>query len=143
MKHTKFENLDVKREYYKFPKKMQTKMLELREMIFEVANNNKNIGKISETLKWGEPTYQPNQSKTGSPLKINYKKEMGTNFSLYVMSSTDLIETFKKLYPKTFYYNGTREVIINSNKKIPRKEIYNCIELALTYKFKEKSKSKK
>ncbi len=138
MKHTKFDNPEIKAVYHRFPKPMQRKMFELRDIIFEVAKNNPKIGKITESLKWGEPTYETIKTKSGSPLKIIYKTAMDANFSLAVMSSTNLIETFKEIYPKTFYFNGTREVIINSNKKIPRNEIYKCIELALTYNLKNK-----
>ena len=139
MKHTKFENPDIRQAYYKFPKSMQTKMLEVREIIFEIAKNNK-IEKINEILKWGDPIYQTSRSKNGTPIKIIYKKSMETNFSLSIISTTNLIEKFKQTYPKTFYFNGDREVIINTNKKIPRKEIYYFIELALTYKEKNKKK---
>lgn len=137
MKHTKFENIEIKKTYYRFPKEMRKKMLEVRDIIFEVGKNNDKIGKITETLKWGEPTYQANNSKDGSPIKITHKKSINNNFSIYIISSTNLIDMFKELYPKTFYFNGNREIIINTDRKIPRKEISHCIELALRYKFKD------
>ena len=65
---------------------------------------------------------------------------MENNFSMCVISTTNLIQKFKELYPKTFYFNGDREIIINTNKKLPKKELYDCIELTLTYKLKKKEK---
>jgi hypothetical protein len=136
MKHTKFENLEIKKVYDRFPKEMKTKILEVREIIFEVGKNNNKINKITETLKWGEPTYQRDRSKDGSPIKINHKKTMENYFSISVISSTNLINKIKELYPKAFQFNGDREIIINANKKLPKTEIYHFIELALMYKFK-------
>jgi hypothetical protein len=136
MKHTKFENPEIKKVYERFPKEMKTKVLEVREIIFEVGKNNEKITKITETLKWGEPTYQRDRSKYGSPIKINYKKTMENHFSISVISSTNLIQKIKELYPKAFEFNGDREIIINANKKLPKNEIYKFIELALTHKFK-------
>ncbi len=135
MKHTKFENPEIKKVYERFPREMKTKVLELREIIFEVAKNNDKIGKVTETLKWGEPVYQRDRSKYGSPIKINYKKTMENHISISVISTTNLIEKFKELYPKAFQFNGNREIIINTNRKLPKKEIYHCVELALTHKF--------
>jgi hypothetical protein len=138
MKHTKINNPDIQKIFNQYPKEVKKRIIELRSIIFEVARNNPKIGIITESLKWGEPKYQTNQTKSGSSISINHKKEMENNFSMCVLDTTNLIQTFKEIYPKTFYFNGNRELIINANKKMPKEEIYHCIELALTYNLKNK-----
>ena len=46
-----------------YPESIRLKLMFLRQLIFEVAAENKTIGKIEETLKWNEPSYLTTQSK--------------------------------------------------------------------------------
>ncbi|QXB91969.1 DUF1801 domain-containing protein [Providencia rettgeri] len=41
-----------------YPIQYQKVLLMIRELIFRTAAENKKVGTITETLKWGQPSYQ-------------------------------------------------------------------------------------
>lgn len=48
-------NPTVKTMFDSYPDHIKPKMMELRDLIYEVAKSTKGAGEIEETLKWGEP----------------------------------------------------------------------------------------
>jgi hypothetical protein len=64
----------VARVFNRYPKKMKQKLMKLRELIFDVAAKTKDVGRLEETLKWGEPAYLTSESKSGSLIRIDVKK---------------------------------------------------------------------
>jgi len=55
---TTFLNPEVARVFSEYPDDICEKLLFLRAMIFSVAAQTKGVGKLEETLRWGEPTYK-------------------------------------------------------------------------------------
>lgn len=51
-------------------------LLDVRELIFEVANNDPRVGLIEETLRWGEPAYVTTKNRTGSTIHLGIEKNM-------------------------------------------------------------------
>ncbi|MBO6884604.1 MAG: hypothetical protein JJ869_13655 [Marivita sp.] len=49
-------------------------LVRLREAIFEVASTIQNAGQVTETLKWGQPSYAV---ATGTPLRLGITKTGG------------------------------------------------------------------
>lgn len=49
-------------------------LLEVRELIFDVATKDPRIGPIQETLLWGEPAYVTTNPKTGSTSRQSPKR---------------------------------------------------------------------
>jgi len=60
--------------------------------------------------------------------------------ALFVSCQTDLIATFKTIYPDTFVYEGKRAIVLDTEKPLPEDALRHCIALALTYK---RSKARK
>ena len=54
-----------------YPDKVREKMLELRDLVLEAANEIDDIKSLQETLKWGEPSYI---TKYGSTLRMHWKE---------------------------------------------------------------------
>ena len=46
---------------------------------------------------------------------------------------TDLVETFRELYPKEFSYGGNRSILLNAQDEVPETALRHCVALALTY----------
>lgn len=63
---TPFKNDDVKNKFDKYPSDMKQKLLELRELIYDVATNESTITEMRETLKWNEPSYITKNGSTGT-----------------------------------------------------------------------------
>jgi len=56
-KLTPFKNNDIEEKFNSYPDGIKQKLLKLRELIYEVALEEKSVTDIEETLKWGEPSY--------------------------------------------------------------------------------------
>jgi len=110
----------------------------LRQLIFNTAKGIDDIGKLEETLKWNEPSYSPAKPKIGSPIRLNRVKGKD-QYAIYFNCQSNLVPTFKQIYPKTFKYGGNRSIIFNLSDKVPVKELSYCISLALIYHINKKS----
>jgi hypothetical protein len=99
-------NPDVVRVFNRYPPKIKSKLLKLRELIFDVAARTEAVGALEETIKWGEPAYLTSQSKSGSPIRIDVKKSDPSKYAMYFHCQTNLIDSFRALFPDTFSYEG-------------------------------------
>ena len=105
-------------------------MTYLRNLIVETATENDTIEEIEETLKWGEPSYL---AKKGSTIRIDWKPQNPTQYAMYFKCTSKLVITFKEVYGAVFQYEKNRAIVFDLNDKVPKKELKECIELALTY----------
>ena len=53
-----------------YPKPMRSKLMALRQLIYETAAATDGVGAITETLKWGEPAYLTAATKSGTTVRI-------------------------------------------------------------------------
>jgi len=102
-----FNNPKIKNIFDSFDPINAKKLLRIRELIFKTAANIDSVGDVTETLKWGEPSYAPLKQRVGSPIRLNQLKSKN-GFALYFNCQSNLITTFKQLYPSTFRYEGNR-----------------------------------
>ena len=135
-KQKNFASPEVTEKFTNYPSKTRTRLLSLRELIFEVASKTKGVGELEETLRWGEPSYLTTKSHSGSMIRINKSKSEG-QYALYFHCQTSLIDTFREIYPE-LTYQGNRAIVFDENEKIPVNKIKHCISLALTYNLPEK-----
>lgn len=113
-----------------YPKKARQRLLSLRGLILDCANENPEIGTINETLKWGEPSYL---CKDGSTLRIDWKEKSPQQYAMYFHCQSRLVETFKELYGDAFHYEGNRAIVFQLDEPIPDEKLKHCILLSLTY----------
>ena len=126
-----FTNSEVTEKFASYPPKTRTKLLSLRELIFEVASKTKGVGELEETLRWGEPSYLTTESRSGSMIRIDKFKSEG-QYAMYFHCQTSLVDTFREIYPE-LTYQGNRAIVFDVNEKIPISKIRHCVSLALTY----------
>ena len=141
MKNTriiKFKNPKVEEVFRNYDKDVKKKLLYLRELIFETAEQTEGVGELEETLKWNEPSYVTTKPKGGSTIRINRIKN-SNKYAMYFNCQTTLVSTFRQIYPTEFKYDGNRSIVFNLNEKIPVKELSHCIALALTYHLNKKN----
>ncbi len=127
---TPFKNNNVKNKFDKYPTDMRQKLLDLRELIYDVATNENTITDMQETLKWNEPSYI---TKNGSTLRIDWKKTKPNQYSMYFNCKTKLVETFRELFSDRFKFEGNREIIFQKDSVLDLKALKYCILLSLTY----------
>ena len=116
-----------------YPKPIRARLLALRCLIFDTAKTTRGVGTLQETLKWGQPSYLTPETKSGSTIRIDQVKSATNQYAVYFHCQTDLVETFRELYPRELNYGGNRSILLNAQDAIPEAALRHCVALALTY----------
>ena len=127
---SKIKNKEVERVFNNYPKEMREKLMLLRKLVIETAEETEGVKSVEETLKWGEPSYL---TKGGSTIRMDWKKSKPDQYAMYFNCKTKLVDTFKERYKDEFKYEGNRAIVFHKNDSIPVNELKHCILLALTY----------
>jgi uncharacterized protein DUF1801 len=115
-----------------YPNPVKSKLLALRRLILDTAATTDGVGTLEEALKWGQPSYLTTESKSGSTIRIDQVKAEAGRYAVYFHCQTDLVETFRELYPE-LRYGGNRCILLDAGNKLPEKALRHCVALALTY----------
>lgn len=115
-----------------YPPVIRRKLLALRSLIFQTAASTPGVGALEETLKWGEPAYVT-QSKSGSTIRLGWKESKPGQYAMYFNCQTNLVETFRTLFPKELKFAGNRAIIFDEKDRPPTDALAYCIGAALTY----------
>ena len=119
----------VKQKFDSYPDDARSKLMEIREALFEVASKD-NVGKVHETLKWGEPSYL---TKEGSTVRMDWKQKHPEQICVYFHCQTMLVETFREIYGNILSFEGNRAILISLSERLPIEELKHCISLSLRY----------
>lgn len=131
----KIRNPEVAEVFAAYPKHIKNKLMFLRQLVFDAASETEGVGKVEETLKWGEPSYLV---KGGSTIRMDWIKSSPDHYAMYFHCQTKLVDTFKELYRDKFKFEGNRAIVFNESDEIPVEELKHCIALSLTYHSKKK-----
>ena len=115
-----------------YPRPVKAKLLALRRLIRDTAKATKGVGALEETLKWGQPSYLTPETKSGSTIRIDQVKPEPGQYAVYFHCQTNLVETFRELYPE-LRYEGNRCIMLDAQEKVPEAALRHCVALALTY----------
>jgi hypothetical protein len=129
----KFQNAAVAQAFAAYPPGIRKKLLALRELIFATAQSTDGVGELEETLKWGEPAYVTARSRSGSTVRIDWKKAKPAQYAMYFNCQTNLVETFKTLFPGEFRFEGNRAIVFDEAEPVPAESLSFCVAAALTY----------
>ncbi|WFU56686.1 DUF1801 domain-containing protein [Bradyrhizobium pachyrhizi] len=121
-----------------YPAPVRARLLALRRLIFETAKATKGVGALEETLKWGQPSYLTPETGSGSTVRIDQVKPATDRVAVYFHCQTNLVETFRELYPE-LSYSGNRAILLDVAGKLPEVALRHCVALALTYHLNKKS----
>lgn len=113
-----------------YPDHVKEKMLALRKLVIETAEETEVISELHETLKWGEPSFV---TKIGSTLRMNWKAKNPNQYAMYFQCTSRLVSTFKLIYKDHFHFEGNRAIVFSMDQKIPTSVLKNCIKASLTY----------
>lgn len=125
-----FQDPKVENKFLNYPEHVRPKLLNLRQLIFDTAEETEGINQPEESLKWNEPSYK---TKRGSAVRMDWKSSQPEHYALYFTCSTNLVETFRKLYGNTLQFDGNRAIVFNLSDELPVLEVKHCLTLALTY----------
>jgi uncharacterized protein DUF1801 len=119
------------------PAPARAKLRALRRLILDTARATKGVGKIQEALKWGQPSYLTAETGSGSTIRIDRVKSAGNRVAVFFHCQTNLVDTFRELYPQ-LSYSGNRAILLDADAKLPEAELRHCVALALTYHLRKR-----
>jgi hypothetical protein len=114
-----------------FPDGTRQILLAVREQVL-VAAVDAGVGPLTETLKWGEPAYLTEASRSGSTLRLGLSGP-SRQPALLVNCRTGLAGEVRDRYGDLFAYEGTRGILVPENVARHAAAIRHCAALALTY----------
>jgi Domain of unknown function (DU1801) len=125
-----------------YPKPERSKLLALRRLILDTARTTEGVGAIEEALKWGQASYLTSETKSGSTVRIDRVKSADNQVAVYFHCQTDLVETFRELYPE-LTYGGNRSILLDAADALPEAALRHCVALALTYHLNKRKTNNK
>jgi len=135
-----FQQPEVKAVFDTYPARLKARLLHLRQQIFAVAATNDRVGPLTETLKWGQPSYLTAQSKSGTTVRIDRikhkSKQTEEDYGLFVHCQTSLVSTWRDLYSGDLDFDGNRCIRFTTTEDPPDDALRHCIVMALTYHLK-------
>ncbi|MEM9573158.1 MAG: DUF1801 domain-containing protein [Pseudomonadota bacterium] len=105
---------------------------QLRTLILKTAADQPEVNRLTETLKWGQPSYLTEQPRTGTTIRLGWD-ESGATVSLFVHCQTTLVKEWRDLYESKLTLIGNRELRLKSHQTPPEPVLRHCIAMALTY----------
>ena len=123
---------EVSRAFDAFPLPIRRRLLAVRKLIFATAKAHDEVGRLTETLKWGEPAYLTDETSSGSTIRLGRVKDSEHPAILFNCKTT-LIDAFRERFPDQFEYRQTRALLLPVSGALPKQELTVCLSLALTY----------
>ena len=117
----------------RYSEPVRARLLEIRETIFVVAAETKGVGPLTETLKWGEPAYLTETSKSGTTIRLGTTKSAPEECAVLFNCKTTLVETFRTHFSDDFAFEGNRALIVSVAGPLPNEPLMLCLRAALTY----------
>jgi Domain of unknown function (DU1801) len=106
-------------------------LLALRNLILDTAHTIPKVGRIEESLRWGQPAYLTSQSGSGTTLRVGLSKK--ARFALFVHCQTSVISRFAQAFPGWDRIDGNRAVLFDTASEIDSFRHGWLIKHALTY----------
>ncbi|EPR68265.1 DUF1801 domain-containing protein [Cyclobacterium qasimii] len=120
----------VETVFSNYPDFVKAKMMYLRKLVIETAEETEGISNLEETLKWGEPSFL---TKNGSTLRMDWKEKAPNQYAMYFKCTSRLVHTFRIVFEDTFEFEGKRAIVFKLDQKVPEAELKECIKATLTY----------
>jgi hypothetical protein len=116
-----------------FPPAARARLRELRTLILETAAATPGVGALTETLKWGEPAYLTEASKSGSTIRLGATLSDPPRCAIYLNCKTTLVAEYRAAFAEVFAFEGNRAVLLDPAAPLPTAALAQAITMALTY----------
>lgn len=133
----RFQDDAVKEVFKSYSHSKRQRLMEIREIMFEVSREVDEVGPISEKLRWGQPSYLTQSTMSGTTVRIGeFESE---KIAVYFHCRTSLVDTFRDLFhdQKKFQFSKNRAIVLDPNTELPKEDLKHCIHLAMTYHLKK------
>lgn len=123
----------VAEAFARVPGSVQPRLLEIRCLIFELSEGMETVGPIAETLKWGEPAYLTQITRSGTTIRLGRSRSAPNDAAIFFNCQTSLVEEFRMQFADEFRFEKNRAVIIPHELALPENAVRLCLGRALTY----------
>lgn len=123
----------VARVFDSYAPKPRRKLRALRKLIYETASSLDGVGRLEETLKWGEPAYLTSETKSGSTIRLGWKEARADECFMYFNCQTSLVPSFRDWFSEELVFEKNRAIVFRVEDPLPADALVRCIEAALTY----------
>jgi len=110
------------------PEPARRVLMDVRDRIFAIAAETE-VGPLTETLKWGQPSYLTEATKAGTTLRLGLTK--GGQAAVFFTCHTRLVDGFRADFPDALTYLGNRGIQLDASVDWPALD--HCLARALTY----------
>ena len=130
---TEFQNDAVRAAFDALPVEARAPLLQIRELIFEVAAETPGVGRIEETLKWGQPAYLTPETGSGTTIRLGVPKTGG--YAVFTHCQSRVIPEFRALVGEEFTYDGNRAVVFEPGVAAELEKLRWLVKGALAYRL--------
>lgn len=132
-----YQNPAVEAVFESYPRNIRVPLLQIRDLIFRVAERTEGVGPLVETLKWSQPSYLTEATGAGTTVRVD--RFGNDRIAIFLHCQTTLIETFRELFPE-LEYSQNRAIVLNPADPLPDGLLSACIEMSLTYKLRKRNR---
>lgn len=123
-------NVQVALAFDSHPPEVRRRLLALRALVLAVAAQTEGVGPLTETLKWGQPSYLTQASRSGTTLRLHSPNAQ--TCGLYVHCQCKVVDG-ARAQGLALIYDGTRGALLPLDHPIPEADVRAFVQLALTY----------
>jgi len=124
---------NVAATFASYPLAVSSQLAEVRRLIFAVAAEAEGVGPLTETLKWGEPAYLTERTKSGSTIRLGPVAGLSDRCAVLFNCNTTLVEDFRAQFADALAFSGNRAIVLRTDTTLPDDPLRSCIRMALTY----------
>lgn len=124
-----FQSPQIKAAFAAFPDPARTHLRHLRALIFEVAATLP-IGPLSESLKWGQPSYTTAKS---TPIRLALTKDL--DIAILAHCQSTVISDFRDIARPDMRFDGNRALLLDAGSMPEPAAITPLIRAALSYRL--------
>ncbi|NNE53876.1 MAG: DUF1801 domain-containing protein [Sulfitobacter sp.] len=101
--------------------------------LFHGIAQERGVGPLQESLKWGQPAWRPAKPRTGSTLRMDWNEGTPDRLNLFVDCKTDLAARMDDLYPDLAFNDGRRHLAIGLGDPLPEQALAHLAEMTFCY----------
>lgn len=131
-----FPSSEIAAVFAAYPEDVRPRLLGLRTLIHETAAATEGVGPLTETLKWGQPAFLTEKSKSGSTIRLHTTKQPG-EAAIFFICHTGLVNRFREIFPDALRYEGTRAITFRRDELVNEDALAQCLAMALTFKLRK------
>jgi hypothetical protein len=120
------------------PLPVRARLLEIRALIYSVAAKTKGVGPLTETLKWGEPAYLTEATKSGTTIRLGRVRSAPEACAVLFNCKTTLIPDFHAQFNGELLFDGDRAIVLSVDRPVTDALLSTFLVAALTYHRRER-----